>query len=75
MISQIEIDWQQKPFVQIESFEDGCPEDWEPVFERVWKGIEPGCLIEYEYKEKCGKSTCKRRAIGLSTDYEMSKGL
>ena len=49
VISQVIVDWQTRPFVQIESFEDGCPTDWEPVFEKIWGGIEPGCTIKYEY--------------------------
>ena len=71
VISQIETDWNQKPFVQIESFEDGCPDAWEPVFEKIWQGIESGCLIDYEYKEKSNKNTVTRRAVSLATDYEM----
>ena len=43
VIAQIEKDWNAVPFVKISSFETGCPEGWDPVFERVWKGIEEGC--------------------------------
>ena len=43
VISQIKEDWETKPFVKIESFDGACPDGWDPVFERVWKGIEKGC--------------------------------
>ena len=72
VISQIQTDWRQIPFVSIDSYEDGCPEDMDPVFERVWKGIEPGCMIDYEYTKKEGKSTNTYRSTTVVTDYEMA---
>ena len=47
VISQIQQDWTAKPFVKIESFDDACPDGWDPVFDRVWKGIDQGCLADY----------------------------
>ena len=41
------------------------------MFEKIWQGIESGCLIDYEYKEKSNKNTVTRRAVSLATDYEM----
>ena len=49
IISQIKEDWTAKPFVEIDGFEGACPEGWDPVFERVWKGIEEGCRLTYKY--------------------------
>ena len=47
VISQIEQDWTAKPFVKIESFEGNCPDGWETLFEKVWHGLEEGCLYDY----------------------------
>ena len=46
-ISEIQQEWTAKPFVKIDSFEGSCPEGWEPVFERVWNGLDKGCLYDY----------------------------
>ena len=49
VISLIQQDWTVKPFVKLDSFDGNCPDGWETVFERVWDGLEEGCL--YTYKE------------------------
>ena len=47
VIAQIQQDWTVKPFVKIDSFDGACPDGWDPVFDRVWKGIDQGCLADY----------------------------
>ena len=44
----------------------------DPVFERVWKGIEPGCMIDYEYSKKEGRTTRTVRSTTIASDYEMA---
>ena len=61
VIAQIEEDWTTIPFVQIESFDYACPEGWDPVFEREWKGIEEGCKISWERKCRKCKSVGKNK--------------
>ena len=28
-----------------------CPDGYEPVFERVWKGVQEGAFVKYDYKD------------------------
>ena len=36
VLFQIKDDWATQPFVRIESFDESCPADWEPVFQSQW---------------------------------------
>ena len=56
--------------MKIESFDDACPDGWDPVFERVWKGIEEGCRIDY--KVNTGKKYSSGvEMVGIATTYSM----
>ena len=72
VISQIKQDWTARPFVKIESFDDACPDGWDPVFDRVWKGIDQGCLVDYqESVYQGGKYKGSVPRTGIATTYEM----
>ena len=52
----------------IDSFEGNCPDGWETVFERVWNGLEEGCLYDYT---KATEITYKQNKVRRTkTNYE-----
>ena len=74
VISQIQQDWTAKPFVKIDSFEGNCPDGWETLFERVWHGLDEGCLYDYtqvkrmSQKEKRFETKYFEKTEFLTTD-------
>ena len=56
--------------MKIDGFEGACPEGWDPVFERVWKGIEEGCRMTYKYNTG-KKYQSAGEAVGIASSWEM----
>ena len=66
VISLIQQDWIVKPFVRLDTFDGNCPEGWELVFERVWDGLDEGCLYNY-YEIVKERKTANGGYIGTRT--------
>ena len=39
-------DWDERPYIELEVYEDECPEGTHDVFSRTWHGTEAGCYSE-----------------------------
>ena len=68
-----------QPFVEIRLEENGCDVGWDPVFSKLWSGIEGSC-IEEKCTGKCsGRGPCSGvtcnclRYIGFSPPLQMTE--
>ena len=50
-------EWELQPYVEIKLEEYGCDVGWNPVFSKLWSGLEYSCLsYENPRSDKCVKS-------------------
>ena len=53
---QIVRDWNTQPFVTISIHDRECPEEYEAVFPKIWKGTEKGCFTPDGEKANRGEA-------------------